>query len=116
MAEDFVFGDVEADGFYSYYGDSNGDRTVNVVDLLAFRNTFLRSTGNPAYEFFMDFDASGIVNVVDLLQFRGRFLTTLPFSFGSSISGFKIDSSVITQPTLNSQPTLNTQRTLRAKQ
>lgn len=110
MAEDFVFGDVEADGFYSYYGDSNGDRTVNVVDLLAFRNTFLRSTGNPAYEFFMDFDASGIVNVVDLLQFRGRFLTTLPFSFGSSISEFKIDSSVITQPTLNSQPTLNTQR------
>ncbi len=92
MSEDFVFGDEESDGFYVYFGDSDGNRTINVFDLLSFRQTFGASSGDVNYAFFMDFDASGSVNVFDLLPFRIRFGNTLPFEFGSSLkapSGFR---------------------------
>ena len=81
LSDDFVFGDVESDGFFALYGDSDGSRSVNVIDLLSFRNTFLSTAGDASYAFFMDFDAGGSVNVVDLLQFRSRFNSTLPFEF-----------------------------------
>lgn len=85
MAEDFVFGDLQSHGFYSYYGDSNGDRNINVIDLLSFRNTFNRFDGDPAYRASLDYNASGSVNVIDLIQFRNRFGKSIPFNFGSSI-------------------------------
>jgi len=99
MAADFVFGDVEADGFFAFYGDSDGNRTVNVLDLLTFRQSFRASTGDTAYAFFMDFDANGTVNVLDLLPFRSRFRTSIPFAFGSFGKGglqapAKVTSSV----------------------
>ena len=81
MSEDFVFGDEEAHGFFSFYGDSNGNRNINVFDLLAFRQAFGTVAGQPNYNFFMDFGADGSVNVFDLLQFRIRFGQTLPFAF-----------------------------------
>ena len=40
MGEDFTFGNAEADGFFSHYGDSTGDRSVNVLDLLPFRENY----------------------------------------------------------------------------
>ena len=80
LEQDFVFGNTATDNFYSLFGDINGDRTVNVVDLLAFRNSFLQSTGDSEYNPAMDFDGNGTVNVVDLLPFRNRFLSTLPFA------------------------------------
>ena len=85
LSENLVFGDVEADGFFAYYGDSDGNRILNIFDLLAFRQTFGASAGDPSYSFFMDFQANGAVNIFDLLEFRNRFLTTLPFTFGSSV-------------------------------
>jgi hypothetical protein len=86
MDDDFVLGAVESDGLFSFYGDGDGNRTVNVFDLLTFRQTYLLSSGDSNYDFFMDFDASGIINVIDLLQFRIRFQETLPFTFGSGSS------------------------------
>ena len=80
MEQDFVFGDTAVDNFYSLFGDNNGDRTINVVDLLALRQTYLRSTADSGYNPAMDFDGNGTVNVIDLLSFRRRFLTTLPFA------------------------------------
>ena len=80
LEQDFVFGNTATDNFYSLFGDINGDRTVNVVDLLAFRNSFLQSTGDSEYNPAMDFDGNGTVNVIDLLPFRNRFLSTLPFA------------------------------------
>lgn len=85
MSEDFVFGDQEIHGFYGLYGDSDGNRTVNVIDLLPFRNSFNTVDGNPNYAVHLDFDANGVVNVLDLLPFRTRFLTSIPFEFGSSL-------------------------------
>lgn len=84
LSEDFVFGNVESDGFFSFFGDANGNRLVNVLDLLTFRQTYRAFGGDPNYEPFMDFDTNGTVNTVDLLQFRFRFSETLPFTFGSS--------------------------------
>ena len=85
LSENLVFGDVEADGFFAFYGDSDGNRILNIFDLLAFRQTFGAAAGDANYSFFMDFQANGIVNIFDLLEFRNRFLTTLPFTFGSSV-------------------------------
>jgi len=86
MLEDLVFGAVEADAFYTYFGDSDGNRTLNVFDLLSFRQSFGSTDGDGDYVFFMDFNASGNINVFDLLPFRSRYFTTLPFTFGSSRS------------------------------
>jgi len=83
MEEDFTFGDLESDEFFSFYGDSNGDRTIDIFDLLVFRRSFGTSSSDADYEFFMDFDAGGAINVFDLLDFRTRFGDTLPFAFGS---------------------------------
>ena len=85
LSEDFVFGAVESDGFFVFYGDSDGDRDIDIFDLLAFRQSFGAMVGQAAYVFFMDFDAGGLINVFDLLQFRIRFGDTLPFTFGSSV-------------------------------
>ncbi|QEG23276.1 LVIVD repeat protein [Mariniblastus fucicola] len=81
MSEDFVFGDEEADGFFSFFGDSDGNRTLDVFDLLAFRKTYGMTSADPDYDFSMDFDAGGMVNVFDLLPFRTRYGNTLPFAF-----------------------------------
>ena len=89
LSGDFVFGDEESDGFYARFGDSDGNRDVNLFDLLAFRQTFGAFDGDPNYDFTMDFDANGVVNVFDLLPFRTRFGTTLPFTFGS-LKSFKL--------------------------
>ena len=89
MSEDFVYGDKEADGFFSFFGDSDGNRTVNVLDLLELRQCYGTFSGDPNYHFYMDFNASGSVNILDLLPFRQRYLQTIPFTFGSvrSMSG-----------------------------
>ena len=88
MVEDFVHGDVEADGFYSFYGDSDGNRTLDIFDLLRFRSAFDSIDGDADYEFFLDYGADGVINVFDLLEFRRRFGVTLPFVFGSASSSF----------------------------
>ena len=97
MAEDFVFGAEEADGFFSFYGDTNGDRTLNVFDLLTFRESFRASEGDANYNFAVDFDAGGSVDILDLLQFRTRFRETLPFEFASSARSASSDSRTTTK-------------------
>ena len=97
MSEDFVFGDEESDGFFVFYGDSDGNRTVNVFDLLSFRQSFGTFSGDTNYSFFMDFDAGGSIDVFDLLQFRIRFGNTLPFTFGSSLKApLKLQAGSVT--------------------
>ncbi len=86
MVDDYVFGGEETDGFFSYYGDSDGDRNVNIFDLLAFRQSYGSFSGGSDYDFYFDYGADGAVNVFDLLQFRIRYGKSLPFTFGSSRS------------------------------
>ena len=76
---DLVFGDSETDNFFRLYGDSDGNRNVNVLDLLAFRQSFLKGVGDDEYESGFDSNGDGNINVLDLLRFRQNFLETSSF-------------------------------------
>jgi len=79
LGADFVYGDSADEPFFALYGDNNGDRTVNVFDLLAFRQTYAASTGDSDFNPIFDYSGDGIVNVFDLLKFRQNFRKTLAF-------------------------------------
>ena len=90
MGTDLVFGNEEANGFFSFYGDSDGDRDVDNVDLAAFLQTYFAMDGDANYNLTMDYDADGDVDNVDLARFLQRYFNTIPFTFPSSAppSGF----------------------------
>jgi hypothetical protein len=63
---------------FRLFGDVNGDKTVNLADLTAFRNAFGATTTDANYQPFLDFNGDGVVNLTDLTQFRNRFGVILP--------------------------------------
>ena len=80
MAEDYVYGDQQSDGFYSFYGDADGDRDVDNVDFSFFLQTyFKRLDVDNAFNPIMDYDADGDVDNVDFSFFLGRYFKTIPF-------------------------------------
>jgi hypothetical protein len=79
LGGDYVYGDSVDEPFYSLYGDNNGDRRVNVFDLLAFRQAFSSSAGDANFNAGFDYGGDGNINVFDLLSFRQNFGETLPF-------------------------------------
>jgi hypothetical protein len=80
MAEDFVFGDTEDETFFAFYGDSDGDRDVDNVDLAKFLQTYRKAVGDMGFDFNFDYDADGDVDNVDLAKFLQRYRITLPFN------------------------------------
>ncbi len=60
------------DDFFRFYGDVNGDKTVNIIDFFQFRNAF-SGTYNAAF----DYNGDGVVNIIDFFQFRSRFGSSL---------------------------------------
>ena len=79
MSEDFVFGDVETDQFYSFYGDADGDRDVDNVDFSFFIQTYFKQLGNATFNSAMDYDADDDVDNVDFSFFLGRYFKTMSF-------------------------------------
>ena len=80
MAEDYVYGDQQADGFYSFFGDADGDRDVDNVDFSIFLQTyFKRLNVDSEYNPIMDYDADGDVDNVDFSFFLGRYFKTITF-------------------------------------
>lgn len=70
-------GDVHAGGdrvdeVFRLFGDSDGDRDVDVADLFRFLGSFGRRSGDPAYLAYFDFDGNGQVGLLDLLAFARR--------------------------------------------
>ncbi|MEO1616234.1 MAG: Ig-like domain-containing protein, partial [Planctomycetota bacterium] len=65
---DGAHGDDATDDFFRLFGDSNGDRSVNIIDLFAFIGDFNKNKRE-----FFDFDGDGNVNIADFFQFRSRF-------------------------------------------
>lgn len=63
--------------FFRLFGDSDGNRTVNVFDLVQFRRTWLSQAGDEDYDFSLDHDADGTVGTFDLLMFKRNYGTTL---------------------------------------
>lgn len=80
MASDYIYGDSADETFYSLYGDTDGNRTVNVFDLLSFRQAYLSTAGDSNFDSALDFGGDGSINVFDLLGFRQRYLRTLSFA------------------------------------
>ena len=76
---DFVFGDEEVDNFFAHFGDSDGDRDVDGIDLGAFGQTFRKQTGQAGFDPLFDFDGDGDVDGSDLGQFGLRFRERLNF-------------------------------------
>lgn len=59
--------------FHRLFGDSNGDRRVNLVDYRRVRLTLNRSSGQALFDEVLDYDGNGVVDALDLAQFRRRF-------------------------------------------
>jgi hypothetical protein len=75
----FVFGDTETDNFFRFFGDINGNRLVNVFDLLNFRQAWGSSVGDAEFDAQFDHDGNGNIGVFDLLPFRNNYIDTLDF-------------------------------------
>jgi hypothetical protein len=63
---------------FRLFGDVNGDKTVNVTDLTAFRNAFGAISTDANYQASLDISGDGVINITDLTQFRNRFGVILP--------------------------------------
>ena len=70
-------GDFTLD-LHRVYGDVNGDKAVNGIDLTELRNAFGTGSTDAAYASFLDFNGDGAINGTDLSAFRSRFGTILP--------------------------------------
>jgi hypothetical protein len=67
-----------ADAFFRLFGDSDGNRLVDNLDLSRFRQSFGLTSSDPAYRSYFDFDGDGDVDNLDLFRLRQRFGTSLP--------------------------------------
>jgi hypothetical protein len=74
--DNFVY--TDAQGLFRFYGDVNGDTSINGFDFGFFRNAFGTQVGDANYLSYFDFDQDGVINGFDFGQFRTRFGTTLP--------------------------------------
>jgi Dockerin type I domain len=63
---------------FRLFGDVNGDRAVNGLDLTTFRNAFGSTSTDAGYVAYLDLNSDGAINGLDLSAFRSRFGTILP--------------------------------------
>jgi hypothetical protein len=70
-------GGNRADGFHRLFGDSDGDRDVDLADLGRFLSTFGRRAGDPGYLSYFDVNGDDRVGLIDLLAFARRLGTHL---------------------------------------
>lgn len=61
------------------YGDSNGDRKVDDVDLSVFQAALGTSKDSPEYRAYFDFNGDGVISNSDFFQFRRRYNIPSPF-------------------------------------
>ena len=64
--------------FFRYFGDSNGDRRVDIADYRLVRDQLQFVAGQTGYLGYFDVDGNNRVDIADLGQFSLRYLTTLP--------------------------------------
>jgi hypothetical protein len=74
---DGTSGGNATDDFFRFYGDTTGDRNVNIFDLLQFRKAFGTEDGDAEFNAGFDSNGDNRINVFDLLAFRSRFGKTL---------------------------------------
>ncbi len=69
----YRFGQSEADRFYRYFGDTNGDRTTSVAEFNDLRASFGRRSTDASFNPLFDFDHNGSIGAADFNAFRSRF-------------------------------------------
>ncbi len=74
---DGTAGGDRVDAFFRLYGDSDGDRDVDLHDLGQFLSTFGRRQGDPRYLAYFDVNGDDRVGLIDLLAFVRRLGTYL---------------------------------------
>ena len=75
-------GDGQAGGdsvtqLHRLFGDSDGDRDVDSLDLFKVFTAFGKPASDPGFLAYFDFDGDGDVDSLDLFRFYQRFGTTL---------------------------------------
>jgi hypothetical protein len=65
-------GGDHTDAFFRLYGDSDGDRDVDLRDLVRFLGTLGRQEGDPRYAWYSDVNSDGRVDVIDVIAFARR--------------------------------------------
>jgi ELWxxDGT repeat protein len=79
MAVDQVHGAVKTDLFFSHFGDSDGDRDIDMQDFGRFGISYLTKLGMPGYSEEFDFDGDGDVDGLDHARFSRKFLQRMDF-------------------------------------
>ena len=74
---DGTAGGDATEALFRLYGDSDGDRDVDLSDLGRFLSTLGRRTGDPRYLWYMDLNADDRVGLLDLLAFARQVGTQL---------------------------------------
>ena len=64
--------------FFRYFGDSNGDRRVDIADFGLFSTSYGLHTGQTGFLAYLDFNNDGTIDIVDFGQFAIRMFTMLP--------------------------------------
>ncbi len=77
---DLIVGDDAADGFYRLFGDTSGNRVVELGEFNLFRSSFGRQTGNAGFIPEFDFNQDGNITLADFNKFRSNFGQNLPFA------------------------------------
>ena len=65
-------GGDRVEAFFRLYGDSDGDRDVDLLDLGRFLSTFGRRRGDPRYLWYFDVNGDSRIGLIDLLAFTRR--------------------------------------------
>jgi hypothetical protein len=70
-------GGDRSNSMYRLFGDSDGDRDVDVHDLVQFASTLGRQAGDPKYLAYFDVNGDDRVGLIDLFAFVDRLGTHL---------------------------------------
>jgi hypothetical protein len=70
-------GGDRTNGFHRLFGDSDGDRDVDLTDLGRFLSTLGRQTGDLGYLSYFDVNADNRIGVIDVVAFARRLGTHL---------------------------------------
>lgn len=65
-------GGDRTDLFFTFFGDSDGDRDVDNLDFFRFQGTYNKRSGDPGFLWYFDWDGDGDVDAVDLSSFTFR--------------------------------------------
>lgn len=96
---DGVGGDEYAFEFYRFFGDADGDRDVDTLDLARQRRTRHRTAASPFFNSAFDGDGDGDVDTRDTLQFRRNLRLRLRPNTGNRSPA----APLINEPTFDGQ-------------